>query len=47
MHRVMALHFFYESLGTYAKDKEFWLRMLYLGMLGDQSMLKYMREAIK
>ena len=33
----MALHFFYESLGTYAKDKEFWLRMLYLGMkVGDR-----------
>ena len=30
--KLMALHFFYESLGTYAKDKEFWLRMLYLGM---------------
>jgi len=30
--KLMALHFFYESLRTYAKDKEFWLRMLYLGM---------------
>jgi len=35
--KLMALHFFYESLGTYAKDKEFWLRMLYLGMkVGDR-----------
>ena len=35
--KLMALHFFYESLRTYAKDKEFWLRMLYLGMkVGDR-----------
>ena len=35
--KLMALHFFYESLGTYAKDKEFWLRILYLGMkVGDR-----------
>ena len=35
--KLMALHFFYESLGTYAKNKEFWLRMLYLGMkVGDR-----------
>ena len=35
--KLMALHFFYESLGTYAKDEEFWLRMLYLGMkVGDR-----------
>ena len=35
--KLMALHFFYESLGTYKKDVEFWLRMLYLGMkVGDR-----------
>ena len=30
--KLMTLHFFYDTLRTYSKDKEFWLRVLYLGM---------------
>ena len=30
--KLMTLHFFYDTLRTYSKDQEFWLRVLYLGM---------------
>ena len=30
--KLMTLHFFYDTLRTYSRDADFWLRMLYLGM---------------
>ena len=30
--KLMTLHFFYESFTYYPKNKEYWLKLLYLGM---------------
>ena len=30
--KLMQLHFYYDTLSNFSKNKDFWLRVLYLGM---------------